>query len=563
MRAHSRTQLGATNWAFIIALLLLLVFIYLWYDETDKIENLTRERDDAVARAQALNDEAVVIANLAEDISKAVGWRNKVYVFDKVSNPGSPSITVTDAAAVRANSSPDGVVTVGEETRDGLLKQIIAEAQLAFDRKARRHTTTIGEAKPYKFETLGADFKQKLDDVVSKYAELPSRPIPPADPDDAQGQARYKAELQAYEARVAEYHAALKELTGMEGYKEFEGVIREPGTWGEISTELVKVHYFKYAAEGGERTLQAAVENIPQAFRNMKAELAAYIDAANALISQLESDKRAKEEALAQAQQTLLTEQEGRTNDVTQLQNQLNEANEGRNRNMIEKTEAEQNLAREKDDRVKVETTLKREIEARKEQNRLLKEKRDLIIARDDPDGTVLASNSILHTATIDLGTADKVYVGQKFIVSALDRGGNRVNKGEIMIVRVSGRHASQVRVLSGSVGDGDRIHNPFFQVGERVYIYIAGKLDKWPKEMAKQRLGMMNAVVQDEMNGDTHYVVVPNSWAAPAEKAAGEGDDDDDDEGAANPLEEIQKKARIFGANVITERLLDAFLDY
>ena len=71
--------------------------------------------------------------------------------------------------------------------------------------------------------------------------------------------------------------------------------------------------------------------------------------------------------------------------------------------------------------------------------------------------------------------------------------------------------------------------------------------------------------IVQDAPNGQTHYIVVPNSWAVSArrrprgatrKRAARKGRHH-------HALEEIQKTARIFGANVITERLLDAFLDY
>jgi hypothetical protein len=128
--------------------------------------------------------------------------------------------------------------------------------------------------------------------------------------------------------------------------------------------------------------------------------------------------------------------------------------------------------------------------------------------------------------------------------------------------VRVTGDHAAQVRIVSGSVGDGDRLHNPFYQRGERIFVYIPAKLEKWPLELAKARLAKLNVVVQDAMDGNTHYVIVPNGWAAPAAKPA--EDEEGAEEGAvANPLEEIQKQARLFGANVITERLLDAFLDY
>ena len=41
-------------------------------------------------------------------------------------------------------------------------------------------------------------------------------------------------------------------------------------------------------------------------------------------------------------------------------------------------------------------------------------------------------ANGTLGTAVIDLGSKDKVFVGQKFGVSDLDRMGNRRMKGEL-----------------------------------------------------------------------------------------------------------------------------------
>ena len=186
-------------------------------------------------------------------------------------------------------------------------------------------------------------------------------------------------------------------------------------------------------------------------------------------------------------------------------------------------------------------------------------------IARDDVDGTVVVGNATLGTAMLDLGHKDKAYVGQKFVVSALDRAGNRVNKGEVMVVKVTGDHSAKVRVLAGTAGRGDRIHNPFYQRGERIYVHFAAKMDKWPLEMARERLAQMNVVVQDAPNGKTHYIIVPNSWAAAPEPAGEDDEDADEEEGgsATTPLEQVQKTARTFGANVITEALLDAFLDY
>ena len=69
-----------------------------------------------------------------------------------------------------------------------------------------------------------------------------------------------------------------------------------------------------------------------------------------------------------------------------------------------------------------------------------------------------------------------------------------------------------------------------------------------------------MNVIVEDTINTETDYVLVPAGTAvAPAgEKPA---------EGAAAPAEtefdKLQRMARSFGASLITENMISAFLDY
>ncbi|MDJ0523308.1 MAG: hypothetical protein QNJ90_14655, partial [Planctomycetota bacterium] len=360
------------------------------------------------------------------------------------------------------------------------------------------------------------------------------------------------------------YNADLKSLSEMAGWTEYSERISAPGQWGDITKEGVTVHFFTYT-DTGKQTVEAAMVGLDDAFKRMGNELKANMGAWAQEITQLRKDTAAKDEELNARQAALEKEQTDRTNDVNQLTERVNAETERANRNAIGKTTAENELAKVKEDSAKTEAGLKRDIEARKEQNRLLKEKQDLVIARNDDDGKVLVANNALGTAMIDLGHNDKAFVGQKFGVSDLDRNGNRRMKGEIMIVRVTGAHSAKCRILSGSVNGGDNIHNPFYEKGATIYVYFAAKLDKWPKDMAAQRLAKLGVVVQDAPNGDTQYIVVPNSWAAPVETSSEDDEDMDDEggEGAANPLEEIMKTARLFGANVITERILDAFLDY
>ncbi len=555
-----RDQRGSTNWAFIITLLLLLVFVWLWYGETDKQDKNAKEIKDLQASNSALNVEGAKVADLLKELSDAVGWEGKNVQLDHITRP-ERSFAITDVALVRANFKPDGVVQAAEgQTSDGILKRILAASQLTYEREARPGTAKTGTETPHTFKTLSNAFKEKLASVRAKWDGVAfDRPAPPADPDDEQGKADYASALQAWEAKVKEYDDDLKALSEMEGWKEYNERIAAPGQWGDITKEGVTVHFYTYGAGGD--TIEAAMVGLDEAFKRMGAELRSNMEALGSQVVQLRKETAAKEEALTTANAALTTEQEARTNDVNQLTTRVNAETERANRNAIEKTTAQNEMQKSKEAAAKEITGLKRDVEARKEQNRLLKEKQDLVIARNDKDGSVLMANGTLGTAVIDLGNADKVYVGQKFGVSDLDRMGNRRMKGEIMVVRVTGAHSASCRILAGTVGGGDNIHNPFYQAGETIYVYFAAKLDKWPKNMATQRLAKMGVVVQDAPDGHTQYIVVPNSWAAP--KKAATDEDEGDGEAAANPLEEIMKTARLVGANVITENILDAFLDY
>jgi len=567
MRSLQSRQFGSTNWSFIITLLILLVFVWLWWGETEKQEGNANEITRLELESNDRNIEGAALADLLEDLSSKVGWRSRSVTLMHIKRGAAgQALVISDAKTIENNFTPGRQVDGAEDgtKQPGLLDRILAAAQISFEREARLHTSKTGEEKEHTFTTLSQAFKDKLRGVNEKWKSIEfTIPVPPADPDDEQGKARYKSEMIDYEAKVKEYHTDLDDLAGTEGWAEYKRRIAAPGQWGDPTKAGLTVHFFTYT-DTGDRTIETAVENLPGAFTLFGNELTANMTAATQEISQLRKDVAAKDSAVEAAKAALTKEEDAHTNDVTQLQNSLNDSNERANRLAVDKTTAENSLAKEQDDRKGVEAGLRREVEARKEENRLLKDKRDLVISRDDVDGTILASNATLATGTIDLGTKDKAFVGQKFVVSQLDRNGNRINTGEVMIVRCTGDHSSTVRIISGAAGAGSRIHNPFYQVGERISVYFAGKLDKWSKEMATERLAKLNAIVQDAPNGETHYIVVPNSWTIVKKTAAGDDDEaDEEEEAGPDPLEEALKTARIFGATVITEKLFDAFLDY
>ena len=109
-------------------------------------------------------------------------------------------------------------------------------------------------------------------------------------------------------------------------------------------------------------------------------------------------------------------------------------------------------------------------------------------------------------------------------------------------------------------------ISNPFYDKRKPIHVFLAGDLKKYPKQIAVARLGEMGAVVDDQISDKTDWIVLPDTVTAGASPAAGaEGAPPAD---AAAPKEEspmarYERLARTFGATLMTERVLEAFLDY
>jgi hypothetical protein len=197
---------------------------------------------------------------------------------------------------------------------------------------------------------------------------------------------------------------------------------------------------------------------------------------------------------------------------------------------------------------------------------RLDKEERDLKIRRDDVDGNVLAASPNMGTAIIDMGSNDKVYPGLKFNVSYIGKGGHRLPKGQVMVTRVLGPNSSKVTILAELPGNpirqGDLLTNSLFSATDTIRIWIAGELERYPQDILLARLAKMGVIVDAEISGDTDYVVVPNSMTAPAPT----GEEEEEEEGPVvgkSEYERIEALARNFGATVITEKMLNEYLDY
>jgi hypothetical protein len=159
------------------------------------------------------------------------------------------------------------------------------------------------------------------------------------------------------------------------------------------------------------------------------------------------------------------------------------------------------------------------------------------------------------------------VFPGLKFNVSYIGRGGLRIYKGQVVVLKVLDAHYSQVSILSQvaderPIGAGDMISNPFYSATKTIHVYLAGELKKYPKAIAAARLKQANVVIDDAMSPATDYVVVPESLTAkPA--TAEPGAEGAPAAGEKSEYERLAAMAASFGATLITERILENFLDY
>jgi hypothetical protein len=350
-------------------------------------------------------------------------------------------------------------------------------------------------------------------------------------------------------------------------YKRLNEIIKLPGTIADESN-TTRLVFFTDTPQP-QPTVADLLKAVEKPILAMKSEFIENKKADVQRVAEVTAEKVALETAVAAANTALKEEQTRHTTDVNNLTKEVTDANALIEKNRLEATTAIQRLAIVEEEKKREEARLTREVVARDERIRQDKAVRDLEIRRDDPDGQVLAASPTMMTGTVNIGRLDRAFPGLKLAVSQIGRGGLREPKGEIMIHRVTGPHSSTFSILSQlnpetPIGQGDIVHNPLYNPTETLHIWFAGDLERYPKHIARERLSRMGVVVDDELNAETDYVVIPGSMKAPAPTEAPA----DGEEGAAPPAgrseaEKIEAMARNFGATVITEEMLNHFLDY
>ncbi len=558
------TERGISHWPFIITLVLLLVFGFLWFSEKGDRESADKKLQEAGKLRDQYSAELAEAKGKLQEITDKVGWVEKKDPKDVWHTAGNSVVgPFTDVEAVSRAIDPNNVGGPVNAFREALKVQMRQDYW--------RPKAGQGAATKVDIEKLPQGFKDKVKEVQDAWPGEP--PTPPTDPDDANATAAYNSAKEEYEGKVAKYRKLMDELVAMKDWPAYSETIGYFAPY-ELDRSQVVSWEFYYGFGSTPTTVEEWITKVPAvAAKNLKD---AFVEHTNALLQQidaLKNDNAQKDllidnadEAKLGLKQQLEKEQQAHTADTTRLSNEAAAAKaETENQRVVATTEANKSAKLEQDQKIEL---AKRDQETSALKNRILtdKQKEDLRISRNDPDGTLLDANAILGVGYINLGSQDKVYAGLKFEVSAAGRGGIRVTKGEVVVTRVLDAHYSQVRILSQVTGErplgkGDWIANPFYEKDRVIHLYLAGELRKYPRAIAVERLARMGVQVEDKINDKTDYVLIPDAMAvgvtpAPEGGAAPEA-------GKESEFDRLSKLANTFGATLITEKMIEAFLDY
>lgn len=558
---------GASHLPFVITLLLLLVFVWMWFQEKDRGDRAVQDQAALVQAKLKSEQKAGEIIKYAESLSNLVGYTT--HTLEGIADLDATrraAVSVTNLDTLRSHVARP-TTAPADGAAGGTLTALDNAAQIAFTRSGRVHKQTIGAEKPLDFAVFGQEFKDKLQAFNNDFAGgIGTRPTIPSDSDNVEGMREYEDALKTWEARAAEYDSRMRDLTTHDAWKSYSEVLKLPAEWNDATSTAVVIDYLP-VPEGGTQNVESLLSLLVPMVTTFKTEISALQAEAVSNINTLTGEKQALQASLDQSAAELGRLQGESTRQIESLSGTVTQQTESITRLQQEVSDANNKLERDRDDFRAREAKVSAERDAFREGLNNAKERRDLRIRRDEPKGTVLAISQALGTGTVDIGSKDRSYVGLVAVVSAFDNAGNRVDKGRIVVTEVLSRSASKFRILeqSAPIAGGDRIHNPLFNPTDPIHVVIHGRLDKWPRELALERLGRLGVVVQNAPTGMTDYIIIPNSMAAaPAAAAEGEEEEGGDEESAGpDPMVELEKLARRFGAQIVPERLLDSFLDY
>jgi hypothetical protein len=549
---------GMSMWPFVVALVLLLVFIFLWYsqkDETDKARGELADLKVKIDNDPVQNPKAPAgfvqqiseLEQVLEKLSGHVGFRTKSF----------RSMMISDADELAKALNP--------EAAGSPVAELKAASTVPIRREYFKPKQGAPAPQPLDLAKLPQGFKDKVREVNEAVPGL--MPAMPDDPDDAAAMADYAAKRQEWEGKFARWKGLLDELVKMKDFPLYNAIIGGGAGFDLDKNEVVNAMFWERPP-----TAQMTVED----FVKVPPVIVKYIvgtmkERVEALAQEIVAQSSQKDEARKNAEdfKTQLEQVQAQlAADTARLTREAQEARNSLEQIRVSETAAVQRATQLEEQKKTEVAKLQSEIAARDNRIQQDKEVRDLAIQRDDPDGIILQADNSLRVGYINLGTADKVYPGLTFAVSYIGRGAIRMPKGSVVVTKVLDAHYSQVRiadVIDGEkpMGAKDLISNPFFDANKTIHVFLAGELRKYPRAIAVARLAKMGCIVQDAATPETDWIVVPDTLAVSATPAAAGA------EGAAAPAAEesaydrLVRLAKTFSATLVSEQILEKFLGY
>jgi hypothetical protein len=560
-----KSERGMSSAPFIVTLVLFLLFVFLWYDaksdkdkaqtENDQLKKQINNPEPKTGEVEGLNQHIGVLESKLNEITKVVG-----FATEKIPGKLDGLLTTNPVDVAKALDDKSGPF---KDMRDASVVRVANQTY-----KPTKGGPTAANAP---IIVLPAGFKDKVREAMA--ANPGSPPTPPVDADDAAAKAKYESDMRDWQEKQKRFQALVDEVVKMEGYREYSAVIGEQTLYDPDKAGTTEWTFWSRPASAL-TTLEEFVKLPAGIIRDIRQ---AYVDAVNSCRTMKEGDDKSiaelrktidNEDAAALGyKQQLAAEQQAHSADVARLQGETSAARADLERLRQSETTAQAALATEKEARKKEGERATQTITAFENARRENKEKYEIQIQRNEPDGTLLGVDAALGTGHIDLGSADKVYPGLVFEVSYVGRGGLRAKKGTVVIAKVLDAHYSQVRIVDQVLDErpmsrGDIIANPFYDKSKPMHVYLAGELRKYPKTIALDRLRRMGVVIDDAVGAQTDFIVVPDTMqVSPTPAAAGA-----DAAGGAkeeSQYDRLNRLAKQFGANLVTERGIEAFLDY
>ena len=204
-------------------------------------------------------------------------------------------------------------------------------------------------------------------------------------------------------------------------------------------------------------------------------------------------------------------------------------------------------------------------------ENRLANERirKELALAEDPKDGSVLEVSKTRGTVWINLGRSKRLARGTKFKVWRSGKGNRRQNIAVIEVTRVDRLMAEATIIKSLSafrVTKGMNISNPFYDPRGKLRAYIYGDLRTYKTDVARRRLAAAGVEVTRSLDDRVDIIILGEPPVSLDDV------ENEDDPGAADRLrsmerskrmEEILEKARSINALVVTEAALVTFVDF